>query len=387
MRSRSTLTTFVLLLVAAVLPALCAAQSTYPQKRATLAYAWDLDGEAADPDQIVTAANGDLTDTKTFTITAQPDVCRLVDVTQTDANSSITAGLLTITGTDCLGYARSCALDYSVAANRGSGVKSPSVTTGPSGSSCYLGAVTTITTNALTGEGGAGVDLVTIGYTSNSVNGWGMYGTLLPVGPNAEHGVDPFVSTTGPGTLVTSGASTTVTNTSGVGFASVAVGDLLLFEVQGKSYERKVTAKASDSSVTVNAAVTISPTTPWEYRKFYYSTDPTDQMAVPVRGYSTAFVDWSVLANANTGGLVLSVQGAGINPGWPSTTWLTMCPTAGVDCLGITNSVASGATKTWGEAVDLTLLPMNYLRVGWAFGSGDDADVAPESITMSVTLK
>jgi hypothetical protein len=385
MRSRITLTTFASLLVAAVLPALCAAQSTYPQRRATLAYAWDLDGEAADPDQIVTAANGDLTDTKTFTITAQPDVCRLIDITQTDANSSITAGLLTITGTDCLGYARVCSLDYSVAANRGSGVKSPSVTTGPSGSSCYLAAVTTITTNALTGEGGAGVDLATIGYTSNSATGWPLYGTLLPVGASSEHGVDPLGSTTETRRITTSGAaSATVTAVDHGAFTSVSVGDML--RVAG--YERQVTAKANINSITVHAPLALGAEgVPFAYQTRFFSTDPTDLMALPITGYRTLFYTWGVTANANTGGVSMYLECTDKGAGWPTATWITLCPSTG--CVsGATASVASGAAQAgMAESINLEALPFTHCRQGFKFGTGDDADVAAEVINAAFTLR
>jgi hypothetical protein len=75
-------------------------------QRVPLAIAWDMDGEAADDDQIVAVAT--FADSTTFTLAAQPDTCRLVDITVTDADSSITAGVLTVTGTDCWGDALVC---------------------------------------------------------------------------------------------------------------------------------------------------------------------------------------------------------------------------------------------------------------------------------------
>jgi len=56
----------------------------------------------ADPDRIVTSAPYD---NGTLTIAAQPDTPRNITVTVTDANASITAGILTVTGVDPMGNA------------------------------------------------------------------------------------------------------------------------------------------------------------------------------------------------------------------------------------------------------------------------------------------
>lgn len=363
------------------------AQTTYPQKRATLAHAWDLDGEAADDDQVVAAAT--LADSTTFTIAAQPDSCRLIDMTVVDANSSIEAGTVTVAGTDCLGYARACAFDFGVVATRGSGVKAIPVSSGPPGSGCYMTAITSVVSSALTGEGGVG-DTIKVGYTSNSATAWGLYGTLLPVGPGGEHGVDPFGQVELELPITTSGVSTTTVTAKGSNgaFTNVVAGDLLTFTLGETAYERRVTARASANSITVHQAVTI-PTagTRFAYRRFYYSTDPTDEMVVSVKGGKTALFTWAVDANANTGGVQMVLQCARKGPDWPTATWVTLCPTAGTDCSGVTQSVASAATKTGAaESIDLTLLPFTHCRIGWKFGTGDDTDTANESISYAVTL-
>src|SRR5574341_536554 len=107
---------FGLLMV--VMAAVGDAQTPQGIARLTMAVAWDLDGEAADADQVVTSVA--LTDSASFTIAANPDTCRLVDITVTDADSSITAGVLTVTGTGCLGEAKSCSFTFAAG---GSGVK------------------------------------------------------------------------------------------------------------------------------------------------------------------------------------------------------------------------------------------------------------------------
>jgi hypothetical protein len=370
----------------ALLPTLAAAQSTYPQKRATLAYAWDLDGEAADDDQVVTSA--DLADSTTYALAAQPDVCRLIDLTTTDANSSVTVGTLTITGTDCLGYARVCALDFSVAAAQGSGVKTIPVTSGPANSSCYLASVTSVVTSALTGEA-AGVDLVKVGYTSNSATGWPLYGKLREAGPSGEHAVDPFDAYPGPGLIRTLSAnSRTLVPAVGAGFVGVVVGDLILVDVAGVTYDLVVTAKASDMSLTVHKAVTISRDSAWSYRKRYYSTDPTDDMSIPVQGLNVASCIWSVAATANTGGLQMILAGTSKGPGWPASGWVTQCRTAGVDCSGVTVSVPTGTTLSdTTEYLRNDWVRYTHLKMGFKYATGDDADAgAAESITASCTV-
>jgi len=138
----------VLLGLLALVPVV--AQAQVEIQRATLMSAFDLDGEAADADQVVTTANGDLLDAKTFTITAQPDACRLIDMTVTDANSSLTAGVITVTGTGCLGEARVCTFTFAAG---GSGIKS---FTCSDGEGAYYAAITTIITGALTIAGHVG---------------------------------------------------------------------------------------------------------------------------------------------------------------------------------------------------------------------------------------
>jgi hypothetical protein len=364
---------FVFALVA-LFPLVAAAQPT-EVSRATLATAWDLDGEAADADQVVTAANGDLLDSKTFTITAQPDTCRLVDMTVTDADSSITAGAITLVGTGCLGEARTCSFTFAAG---GSGVKSFVCT---DGHLAYFSAISSITTGVLTGEGGAGVDLCTIGYTSNSVNGWPMYGRVSNVDGASTRSVDPFGYFDVPVRVTTSGAASTTlaaVTASSEPFANVAVGDLIILQFGGKSYERKVTARASADSITLSSAVTIPAAgQPFRYKKFYFSTNPGDLLYIPVHGFRTALIDWSVDANANTGGVVMLLECTQERVEFPAARWVQVQ----------TTTVASAGTQAnTSESIDLSLLPYSHCRIGFRFGSGDDADVAAEDINASFTL-
>jgi hypothetical protein len=352
------------------------AQSPEGLTRATLLVAFDLDGEAADDDQLVTAANGDLLDAKTFTITAQPDSCRLLDMTVTDANSSISAGVLTVVGTGCLDEPRTCSFTFAAG---GSGVKTFTCT---DGQGAFFKTVTSITTGTLTGEGGAGVDLAIIGYTSNSVNGWATYGKLNPPGPNGELSVNPLAWFDVQYRITTTNASsTTITDVNGAddAFAVVSVGDLLVIQTGGVSYERKVTAKASADSITVNQSITI-PTVgvAFRYRKLYFSTNPAHIIAVPVGEFKTALFDWSVDANADTGGVVSLLECTADRVEMPSgPRWVQI----------MTTTVATGTTQAnTSESIDLQLLPYSYCRFGLRFATGDDADGADEDINVAVTL-
>lgn len=365
---------------------LVASSQTVEVRRATLLHAFDLDGEAADADQIVTAANGDLTDSKTFTITADPDVCRLVDMTVTDANSSITDGTLTVAGVGCLGEAKSCTFTFAAG---GSGVKT---LTCADGSGAYFSDVTSVTTGALTGEGGAGVDLMTLGYTSNSAVGWAMFGAKITA-PNGQPGVNPFGSVEVRKAITTSDAlSTTVTgvDSDADAFELVSAGDLIEFSVAGQAYERKVTAKASADSVTVNAAVNIpSAGVTFRLRKLYFTTNPAHQAYVPVAGYSTAIFTWSVAANANTGGVTSRLQCSDAQgPDFPTTSWVGIgCSTCDRDENGEQNVASGSSLSPTVDSIDLTLLPFTFCRFGHYFGTGDDADAAAEDIDLSVVLR
>ncbi len=328
----------------------------------------DLDGEAADADQVVTVA--DLADSTSYAVAAQPDVCRLIDATVVDADSSVTAGTITITGTDCLGYTLVSVFTFTGA---GSGVK----TFAPA---AYYRAITTVVTSALTGESAVpGTDTLTVGYTANSVNSWPMYGKLKNAGPNGEHAVDPFAYFEEPRRITTSGTqSQTVTAvSSNDAFDFVAVGDILTFNVAGRYYQARVTARASDDSITVHTPVTIPATgVSFRYKRPFYSANPADEMWIPVTGYKSAYFSWDVAANANTGGVVFLCECASRGPGWS---------TVEVQTIG-TDTVATGTTGRGAYVIDLTLAPFEACRLGMRFGTGDDADAAPERIHASVTL-
>jgi hypothetical protein len=162
-------------------------------------------------------------------------------------------------------------------------------------------------------------------------------------------------------------------------FDALAVGDLLIVTVSGTVYERKITAKASADSVTVNQSITI-PTAglAFKYKKAFFSTNPADDMSFPVEGGDAFNLHWSVDANANTGGVVTLFQCTYFSPEAPAAPWVELD----------TTTVASGSTQApTTESVDLRLIPYNRCRFGLSFGTGDDADAAPEDINASLVVR
>ncbi len=154
-------------------------------------------------------------------------------------------------------------------------------------------------------------------------------------------------------------------------FNGVAVNDLLLFELGGQSYRRKVTAHASDDSITVDQAITI-PTTgaAFAYKKFWQLADPQDGW-IAVGPSSLASFTWTVDANASTGGVVAAVD---CTP--PSTPYVVA-----------TSTVATGTTGNGFFAIDLTKIQFELCRLRFKFGTGDDADAAPEQISAGLGLR
>jgi hypothetical protein len=353
----------------ALLPTLALAQQAEPRYTAISGY--DLDGEAADADQIVTVIA--LTDNLVGVIAAQPDTCRLVDATLVDADSSLTGGVLTVVGTDCLNLPKSCSYTF---VGDGSAIVSLTCT---DGESAYFKTVASVGTGALTGEGGA--DTITVGYTSNSAIGWPMYGRLAPPGPSGEHGVDPYGSYPVSRLITTSAAlSTTVAGVVAADdpFELVSVGDLLVFSVSGTLYERRVTAKASADSITVNQAVNIPAAgVTFSYRKMFFTTNPADRAAFPVAGYQSIAFDWAVdYTSSTTAGLILRIDCAPYTPEYNAARWTK-----------ISEIRLAGSAPTQADSRQIVSTEgYGYCRFGAYYATGDDIDGAAEDINLTVTL-
>lgn len=375
-----TLRTLIAAALLLALPVAGVAQQPYAARQAILAASFDLDGEAADADQVVVSAV--LADSTSYTIAADPDVCRLVDVTVTDADSSTTAGTLTVDGFDCWGYP--LRVTFNMAG--GSGVRTGTVvdagTASPKkASGAYFSDVTTAVTGVLTGEGVG--DAITVGYTSNSAKGWPMYGQRTST-PSGGRWIDLFGSYGNGACLVKNGALTTdviaVSASTTACFENVAVGDLLIFNVSGEILQRTVATRADADTITVNAGVTL-PTAGqgFRYKKRWFFSDPQDGW-IPVSGFDAIDFVVQVDLNANTGGVISSIE----------------CATLTTEGFGVpdvifeedTATVASAATGTDITTVDLRLKPnYTHCRASIRFGTGDDADAAAEDIDIVVGLR
>jgi hypothetical protein len=362
------------------LPMAAAAQQPYAATNAILASNFDLDGEAADNDQVV--ASVQLADAGSYTIAANPDTCRLVDITITDADSSISAGVLTVVGTDCWDYPMRATFTF---AGGGSGVKTLTLAAFDSAnpiraSAAYFKTVTAVTNGTLTGE--AAGDLLIVGYTSNSVAGYPMYGRYTST-VSGRRWVDIF-SSYDVRCLVKNGAAITdvvgVSPTTTACFQNVSVGDMLRFNIGGEVIIRKVATRADADTITVNSGVTI-PTAGvnFFYKKFFFSTDPIDGW-FSVAAYDAVSFAFEVDVNANTGGVTSNVECA---------TFLTSDPPGSeVEVAVDTVNVASGASGEDVTTVDLRLTPhYTHCRVGAKFGTGDDADAAAEDVDIVIGFR
>ena len=125
-------------------------------------YDLDVPTEVADTDQVVTSVN--LTNTS-FTIAANPDVCRELTMTVTDTTDSINAGTITAVGTGCDGEAITWAVD--VSSHAGGAVVYNSIDATENGDPNYFFAtVTSVTAVAVATLGGGGDETIIVGTGS-----------------------------------------------------------------------------------------------------------------------------------------------------------------------------------------------------------------------------
>jgi hypothetical protein len=351
----------------------------YGEQSYPLSVSWDVDGEAADADQVETVA--DLSDTTNYLpVVAQPDVCRLIDMTLIDADNSITAGTFTIVGTDCWGDALTAVYTFD---GSGAGIKTFVVTSG-SASAAYFKTITAENTSALTGEDGVpgGDDVFTLGYASNNSQiGYSLYGTRVdePYAPYRHVNLSGRVANS---TRVIATGTALAAATAGTNpFNLVAVGDLIGINPPNQTLPlqwRKVVQRTDADNVVLDFAISTSATGQGFYvKKWFLSTDPQDGW-FSVFGYGAMTVHWSeVTTGANTGGLVSNFE-CGVR-----TT--TMQPMHVED----TDTIASGSTGAIESALPLRNQPHEWCRFGLRFGTGDDADATAantESVYAAVLL-
>jgi hypothetical protein len=267
-----------------VLLFLLPAQLVWAEEQRTFLRNYDINTptEAADNDQIVTIVN--LTNT-TFTIAAQPDVPRNITITVVDTTPSINAGTVTVTGKDVNGATITEVLTLSAALTL-TGTK-------------VFASVTSVVSAAASVLGGAGDETIIVG--TGSVVGYLYCST--------DEGRGTF-------NALTASSSTTVTGAaSQAPFAKLGVGDELSFNVAGSFLRRVITAKASDSSVTVDSAINLSGNSttgyPFTYKDLTCGNSDTDGW-VNTDGISNKIMTILVNALSATGGLDYSAECRGL---------------------------------------------------------------------------
>lgn len=369
-----------------LLPSILLAQGTTTPvaKFAILASNFDLDGEAADANQVL--APTQVADSTSYTIVAQPDTCRTINITVVDADSSMTVGTFTVDGTDCWGRPQRATFNLA----GGSGVRTGTLATYTVGgatyaavaSGPYFATVTTISNGVVTGEGGA-ADTVAVGYAGiNSVASYPMYGTYKTT-PSGKRRVDPFDSYDVRCPIKNGAAATDVVGVSPATtacFQNVSVGDLIIVNVSGELIMRKVATRADADTITVNSGVTIPAAgVNFFYKKFWLFADPIDGW-IPVQGWDTVDFAFEVDANVSTGGVTANLECA---------TFLTSDPpNSEVEVTLDTTNVGTGTAGEKVTTIDLRLTPhYTHCRHGVKFGTGDDGDGANEDIDLIIGLR
>jgi hypothetical protein len=217
------------------LAALACAQDT---NHAPLLWAYDLDGLPADGDAIVTV--NDLADSTTYVLAGQPDVARPVIVDPTDADDSITAGTITVTGKDSDGTVITLVKTFT----GGGGTGSANVT-----STTYFKSVTSVITSALTGES-------VVPGTDTMIVGWDT--TVPPIYCKYEQPIRRNVRITSVG----SSTSFTALSALSTPFAGLAVNDIIRIPYSaGVIYDRRVVTYTDANNIVVDTALDISATT------------------------------------------------------------------------------------------------------------------------------
>jgi hypothetical protein len=366
------------LALALLVPAAAKTQ-VFDQRSYPMAVAWDMDGEGADADQVVTSSSA--IDDASYTVAANPDACRLLDVTFTDADSSITAGTLTVVGTDCYGDPLTATYDASSPINGVQSFTVGSVSTANNAnlaSGAYFKTVTSVSWGTITGEDSA--DLLTVGYSGTATfRQYPMYGHIHFMHRPPYRYVVPGFRESGRGVTITA-SGTTWTASGGAGFTGLGVDDLIRITLEdGSKITTKVTTYTSSSSIVVADTIPF-PTAGikgFEYAKFLVSSDPQDGW-FSVDGWDSAFlvVDVDAMVESTTGieSIVQCVPYA--------TTGSFDDSAVQVDLDSFT---AAGNAVT---SIDLRLASAySYCRVGMDFDSGDDADAADEDINISLGLR
>lgn len=166
-------------------------------------------------------------------------------------------------------------------------------------------------------------------------------------------------------TVSTSGSSTTLTATN-AGYTNVAVGDPLWINDDGVQLQRVVVARASATSITINAAVDVT-TAAWEYRTLTCGTADTSG-AVPVTAFESLTFQ-VILAQENSASTDHQVECRVFGPG---TAWNIIS--------GPTNN-----TSTYNTYV-ATNLGWDECRVGIRVNTDDGTDTGAAAEQYTILL-
>lgn len=287
------------------------------QRSIVIVAGYDLDGAAASATAVVNTATA--ADSTTFTILAQPDACRPLLLTITDANASITAGTFTLAGTDGDGNYKTTVFTFASAGS----------TTSALGTYCT---VISAITGVLTGEGG-GADTLSVGTT-------GAAGYQYPIawGPVAQPGFGTGVIVAGQNNnlqmfqpnaafnwMAASGGETTTmlvkTTTanataltsftaSGGAFTVIGVGDLIQINDDADIPRvLGVIAKTDNDNITVDREITVMRAAGrgYKYRKLHQGSGHyAGWFSIENQQYFTIGVD--VVQLNGTGGINVQVE-------------------------------------------------------------------------------
>jgi hypothetical protein len=345
----------VLGMLVGIVPARAADHHTIP-----VLTGFDLDGLAAADNTIFADTN--VVTANTYTITAQPDACRALVATITDANSSITVGTMTVTGTDGNGVYQTATF----AMSGGSGTRTIA------GVWCSLISVANDTVTTID----AGTDKVRIGTTGAAGLQYPAHlgplrqgtpvTTTLP-GGNPLDAFQPFAVDgwfdSPPGRQIkTTAYSASIASFTGSAGAltMVSVGDQIqVNDTSGRPVVATIIAKASNDAATLDRSVLLTGSAGHAYR-YKKLTKRSGILGgwFDVAGATGVTVFVNIKQMTGTGGIDVDVECAA---GIPDVQAHPALASANVSAAG--TKILQIADGPWDEC-----------RVGMKWGTGDDAD-------------
>lgn len=342
------------------------------QQTTAVILGFDLDGLAAVDTAIFADTN--IVASTSYTITAQPDACRALVATVTDANASLVSGTVTVAGTDGNGQVQSATF----------------VLTGGSGTRAIGGIWCSITSisNGATTVIDAGTDKIRVGTVGIAPMQYPVaWGTPFEPGlgqvsagvkienpadafqPNAVLSWRTFGDNGSSGSLAarlikTAGTSATTSITSFTAssgsLTGISIGDLILVnDASGNPIQAAVVAKADNDNATLDRTVLLTKAAGhgYSYRQRKVRT-AQESGWFTVNGYTSTTVSIDVAAMTGSGGIDFQVE---------------CMPRRGLHSMlvkTLTNIASASVVE-----VQITQ-PYDVCRVGLQWHTGDDADAS-----------